>query len=335
MKIALIGATGLVGSVMLKVLEEGKYIPLTAISDFIPVASEKSQGKEIHFNNRKYKVLSPAEALKKKPDLALFSAGAAVSKEWAPLFAADNCFVIDNSSAWRMDKDVPLVVPEINGHTLDTNTKIIANPNCSTIQMVLVLAPLHGKYGIRRLVISTYQSVTGTGAKAVKQLENERQGVSGSRIYPHPIDLNIFPHGGTFLPNGYTTEEIKLEEETHKIMQAPDIKITATVVRVPVFGGHSESVNVEFGSSYEMDELLKLISKSKGVVLQDDTDKSVYPMPKYAEGRDEVFVGRVRRDFSVKHGLNLWIVADNLRKGAATNAVQIAALLMQKELLNP
>ncbi|MBW6491315.1 MAG: aspartate-semialdehyde dehydrogenase [Lentimicrobium sp.] len=335
MKIALIGATGLVGSVMMRVLEEGKYIPLTTISEFIPVASEKSQGKEILFNNRKYKVLSPAEALKKKPDLALFSAGSITSGEWAPQFAADNCFVIDNSSAWRMDEDVPLVVPEINGHTLTTTTKIIANPNCSTIQMVLVLAPLHSKYGIRRLVISTYQSVTGTGAKAVKQLENERQGVSGSRIYPHPIDLNIFPHGGTFLPNGYTTEEIKLEEETHKIMQAPDIKITATVVRVPVFGGHSESVNVEFGSSYEMDELLKLISKSKGVVLQDDTDKSVYPMPKYAEGRDEVFVGRVRRDFSVEHGLNLWIVADNLRKGAATNAIQIAALLMQKELLNP
>jgi aspartate-semialdehyde dehydrogenase len=242
--------------------------------------------------------------------------------------------VIDNSSAWRKDNDIPLVVPEVNGHVITGSQKIIANPNCSTIQMVLALAPLHKKYVIRRLVISTYQSVTGTGARAVKQLENERLGISGPRIYPHPIDLNIFPHGGVFLPNGYTSEEIKLEEETHKIMQAPEIRITATVVRVPVFGGHSEAVNVEFQHPFEMDELLKTISTSKGLVLQDDIDRAVYPMPRYTEGRDEVFVGRVRKDFSVESGINLWIVADNLRKGAATNAIQIAALLVQKEILN-
>lgn len=334
MKIALIGATGLVGSVMMRVLEEGKHIPLTAVSEFIPVASEKSVGKEISFNNRKYRIHSLSEALAAKPDLALFSAGAEVSKEWAPAFAKANCFVIDNSSAWRKDKDIPLVVPEVNGHVITGSQKIIANPNCSTIQMVLALAPLHKKYSIRRLVISTYQSVTGTGARAVKQLENERQGISGPRVYPHPIDLNIFPHGGIFLPNGYTSEEIKLEEETHKIMQAPEIRITATVVRVPVFGGHSEAVNVEFKHPFEMDELLKTISASKGLILQDDIDRAVYPMPRYAEGRDEVFVGRVRKDFSVDSGINLWIVADNLRKGAATNAIQIAALLVEKEILN-
>ena len=334
MKIALIGATGLVGNVMMRVLEEGKYIPLTAISEFIPVASEKSAGKEISFNHRKYRVHSLAEALAAKPDLAFFSAGAEVSQEWAPAFAKANCFVIDNSSAWRKDEKVPLVIPEVNGHTITENQKIIANPNCSTIQMVLVLAPLHKKYDIKRLVISTYQSVTGTGARAVKQLENERQGISGSRAYPHSIDLNIFPHGGIFLSNGYTSEEVKLEEETHKILQNADIRITSTVVRVPVLGGHSEAVNVEFNHPFEMDELLTLISNSKGVVLQDDIDRSVYPMPRHAEGRDEVFVGRVRRDFSVEHGANLWIVADNLRKGAATNAVQIAGLLIQKEMLN-
>lgn len=334
MKIALIGATGLVGNVMMRVLEEGRYIPLTVVSEFIPVASEKSVGKEISFNNRKYRIHSLAEALAAKPDLAFFSAGTEVSKEWAPAFARVNCFVIDNSSAWRKDKDISLVVPEVNGHIITRSQKIIANPNCSTIQMVLVLAPLHKKYGIRRLVISTYQSVTGTGARAVKQLENERLGISGPRVYPHPIDLNIFPHGGIFLPNGYTSEEIKLEEETHKILQAPEIRITATVVRVPVFGGHSEAVNVEFDHPFEMDELLKTISASKGLILQDDIDRAVYPMPRYAEGRDEVFVGRVRKDFSVDSGINLWIVADNLRKGAATNAIQIAALLFQKEFLN-
>jgi aspartate-semialdehyde dehydrogenase len=232
-----------------------------------------------------------------------------------------------------MEKDIPLVVPEVNGHVITGSQKIIANPNCSTIQLVAVLAPLHRKYGIRRVVVSTYQSVTGTGAKAVQQLENERNGINGSRVYPHPIDLNIFPHGGTFLPDGYTTEEVKLLEETRKIMQAPEVRITATVVRVPVFGGHSESVNIEFEKPFELDEINKVISSSKGVILQDDTDRAVYPMPKYAEGRDEIFVGRVRRDDTIQNGLNMWIVADNLRKGAATNAVQIAGLLLDKEIL--
>lgn len=333
MKIALVGATGLVGSVMIKVLEEGKYIPLTSITDFIPVASEKSIGRELKFNNRKYKVVTVAEAIARKPDIALFSAGAATSRELAPAFTAAGCFVIDNSSAWRMEKDIPLVVPEVNGHVITGSQKIIANPNCSTIQLVAVLAPLHRKYGIRRVVVSTYQSVTGTGAKAVQQLQNERQGINGSRVYPHPIDLNLFPHGGTFLPDGYTTEEVKLLEETRKIMQAPEVRITATVVRVPVFGGHSESVNIEFEKPFELDEINKVISSSKGVILQDDTDRAVYPMPKYAEGRDEIFVGRVRRDNTIQNGLNMWIVADNLRKGAATNAVQIAGLLIDKEIL--
>ncbi|PKO95073.1 MAG: aspartate-semialdehyde dehydrogenase, partial [Bacteroidetes bacterium HGW-Bacteroidetes-9] len=300
MKIAIIGATGLVGRVMLKVLEEGKYIPLTSISEFIPVASEKSTGNEIEFNNRKYKLISVAEAIKMKPDVALFSAGGDASREFAPLFAKNGCIVIDNSSAWRMEKDIPLVVPEVNGHVVTGSQRIISNPNCSTIQLVLAIAPLHRKYGIKRIVISTYQSVTGTGAKAVKQLENERKGVNGSRIYPHPIDLNIFPHGGTFLPDGYTTEEQKLVDETRKIMQSPEIRITATVVRVPVMGGHSESVNIEFEKPFELDEVEKLISTSKGVILQDDIDKAVYPMPKYCEGRDEVFVGRVRRDTTVE-----------------------------------
>jgi aspartate-semialdehyde dehydrogenase len=333
MKIAVVGATGLVGNVMMKVLEEGKYIPLISISEFIPVASEKSVGKEITFNNRKYKVLSIDEAIKLKPDLALFSAGSNVSFEYAPKFSKIGCMVIDNSSCWRMINEIPLVVPEVNGHVLTGSQHIIANPNCSTIQLVMAIAPLHRKYGIKRMVISTYQSVTGTGAKAVQQLENERKGVNGSRVYPHPIDLNIFPHGGTFLPGGYTTEEQKLVDETHKIMQAPEIKITATVVRVPVFGGHSESVNLEFEKPFDHDDVNKIISSTKGVILQDDTDKAVYPMPVYAEGRDEVFVGRVRRDETVENGLNLWIVADNLRKGAATNAVQIAALLVQNEIL--
>jgi aspartate-semialdehyde dehydrogenase len=333
MKVAVVGATGLVGSVMMKVLEEGKYLPLISITDFIPVASEKSAGKEVVFNNRKYKVVTINEAIAMKPDLALFSAGGSVSFEHAPRFAKNGCIVIDNSSAWRMIREIPLVVPEVNGHVLTGSQPIIANPNCSTIQLVMAIAPLHKKYGIRRMVISTYQSVTGTGAKAVQQLENERKGIKGARVYPHPIDLNIFPHGGNFLPGGYTTEEQKLVDETRKIMQAPEIRITATVVRVPVMGGHSESVNIEFEKPFETDEVNKLISTAKGVVLQDDTDKAVYPMPIYAEGRDEVFVGRIRRDDTVENGLNLWVVSDNLRKGAATNAVQIAALLFRNEIL--
>lgn len=333
MKIAVVGATGLVGNVMMRVLEEGKYIPLISISEFMPVASEKSVGNEITFNNRKYKVLTVAEAIERKPDLALFSAGGNVSREYAPLFEKNGCIVIDNSSVWRMEKDIPLVVPEVNGHVVTGSQHIIANPNCSTVQLVMAVAPLHRKYKIKRMVISTYQSVTGTGAKAVQQLENERNGVKGSRVYPHPIDLNIFPHGGTFLPDGYTTEEQKLVDETRKIMQAPELRITATVVRVPVYGGHSESVNIEFEEPFDLSDVNKIISSTKGVVLQDDTDKAVYPMPVYAEGRDEVFVGRVRRDDTIANGLNLWIVADNLRKGAATNAIQIAALLVQNEIL--
>lgn len=333
MKVAVVGATGLVGSVMMKVLEEGKYLPLISISDFIPVASEKSAGREVVFNNRKYKVVTINEAIAMRPDLALFSAGGSVSFEHAPRFAKNGCIVIDNSSAWRMIREIPLVVPEVNGHVLTGSQPIIANPNCSTIQLVMAIAPLHKKFGIRRLVISTYQSVTGTGVKAVQQLDNERKGIQGARVYPHPIDLNIFPHGGNFLPGGYTTEEQKLVDETRKIMQAPDIRITATVVRVPVMGGHSESVNIEFEKPFETEEVTKLISTAKGVVLQDDTDKAVYPMPIYAEGRDEVFVGRIRRDDTVENGLNLWVVSDNLRKGAATNAVQIAALLFRNEIL--
>lgn len=333
MKIAIVGATGLVGSVMVKVLDEGKYIPLTSIDSIIPVASDKSIGKEITFKNNTYKVVSVQDALKQKPDFALFSAGSEASKEYAPMFAKQGCVVIDNSSAWRMDENIPLVVPEINGDTIRMSHKIIANPNCSTIQMVCALAPLHKKYGIKRVVVSTYQSVTGTGAKALKQLLDERQGISGMKVYPHPIDLNIFPHGGSFTQDGYTTEEVKLVNETRKIIGDDKIAVTATVVRVPVKGGHSEAVNVELISPFELEDVVDTLETTKGIIIQDDTDRAVYPMPKYAEGRDEVFVGRIRRDFSIPNGLNMWIVSDNLRKGAATNAVQIAALMLDKEFI--
>lgn len=333
MKIAVIGVTGLVGSVMTEVLNIGKYIPLTSITEFIPVASEQSIGKEINFKNGNVKVIGIKEALTRKPDIALFSAGSEVSKDFAPLFAKQGCIVIDNSSAWRMQEDIPLVVPEVNGHILNASHKIIANPNCSTIQLVVALMPLHVKYHIKRLVISTYQSVTGTGAKGLRQLTEERQGISGMKVYPHPIDLNLFPHAGTFTKSGYTTEEIKLVDETRKIMQAPDIAITATVVRVPVFGGHSESVNIEFAEPFEIKDICGIISGAKGLMLQDDIDRAVYPMPKYVQGKDEIFVGRIRRDESIPHGLNMWIVADNLRKGAATNAIQIAALMIENEYL--
>jgi len=318
---------------MLKVLEEGRYFPFDKITEIIPVASEKSIGKDIHFNNMPYKVTGIKDAIYRKPDIAIFSAGGAASKEFAPLFAKAGTTVIDNSSAWRMDKEVPLIVPEINAHILNSSHKIIANPNCSTIQMVLALAPLHKAYGIRRIVVSTYQSVTGTGQKAVQQLKNERAGISGERVYPHPIDLNLFPHGGTFEPNGYTSEETKLVNETRKILDDYTIRVTATVVRVPVTGGHSEAVNVEFEHDFNQEDVLKILSSTKGLVLQDEPDKSIYPMPKYAEGRDEVFVGRIRRDESQPNSLNMWIVSDNLRKGAATNAVQIAAYLLDNELV--
>ena len=333
MKIAVVGATGLVGSVMLKVLEEARYLSLEKISEIIPVASEKSVGKEIHFNNMPYKVVSMREAISRKPEIALFSAGGDTSREFAPLFAKTGTFVIDNSSAWRVDEDVPLIVPEINAQILHRSDKIIANPNCSTIQMVMALAPLHKAFKIKRVVVSTYQSVTGTGQKALQQLNNERAGISGERVYPHPIDLNLFPHGGTFEANGYTTEEIKLLNETRKILGDNSIRLTSTVVRVPVTGGHSESINVEFEQEFEMITVLKLLSSFKGIIVQDEPDKSIYPMPKYAEGRDEVFVGRIRRDESQPNSINLWVVADNLRKGAATNAVQIAAYLVDNELV--
>lgn len=333
MKIAIIGATGLVGSVMLKVLEEARYIPFDKISEIIPVASEKSVGKNLFFNNMPRKIVSITDAIAMKPDIAIFSAGASVSKTYAPLFAAAGTFVIDNSSAWRMDDSIPLVVPEINAELLNSSTKIIANPNCSTIQMVLALSQLHKHLKIKRLVVSTYQSVSGTGQKAMEQLMNERAGTRTNMVYPHPIDMNLFPHGGTFETNGYTTEETKLLNETRKILGDNSIRVTATVVRVPVTGGHSEAVNIEFEKEFEMQWINKLLSSTKGVVVQDEPEKSIYPMPKYAEGRDEVFVGRIRRDESQPNTINIWVVADNLRKGAATNAVQIAAYLMNNELV--
>jgi len=329
MKLALVGATGLVGNVMLQVLEERNF----PVTEFLPVASARSVGKLIRFAGKDYPVCSIEDALAAKPSIAIFSAGAATSKLWAEKFAAAGTFVIDNSSAWRMDPMVPLVVPEVNPHALVADSKIIANPNCSTIQMVVALNPLKVKYGIKRLVISTYQSVTGTGVAAVKQLDDERAGLEPQMIYPHPIDLNCFPHGGDFLPNGYTSEEVKLVNETRKIMEDNQIKITATVVRIPVKGGHSEAVNVELNASYELNEVVDLLADSPGIVIQDDNKANIYPMPRYAHAKDEVFVGRIRRDESCENTLNMWIVADNLRKGAATNAVQIAQLLLEKNLV--
>ena len=333
MKIAIVGATGLVGSVMLKVLEEARYISLDKISEVILAASEKSVGKTIYFNNMPQKVVSISDAIAMKPEIAIFSAGASVSREYAPKFAEVGTFVIDNSSAWRMDAEIPLVVPEINADKITAKTKIIANPNCSTIQMVLALSQLHKNFKIRRLIVSTYQSVSGTGQKAVEQMMSERLGNRTNMVYPHPIDMNLFPHGGSFESNGYTTEETKLLNETRKILGDNSIRVTATVVRVPVTGGHSEAVNIEFEKEFEMDWITKLLTMTKGIVVQDDPEKSIYPMPKYAEGRDEVFVGRIRRDESQPNSVNLWIVADNLRKGAATNAVQIAAYLLENELV--
>jgi aspartate-semialdehyde dehydrogenase len=325
MKLAVVGATGLVGREILKVLEERHIFP----DEFYPVASPKSVGTEIVFANRGYKVIDHAMAISNKPEIAIFSAGAAASKEWAPKYAAAGITVIDNSSAWRMETGIPLIVPEINAGILDKHHKIISNPNCSTIQLVLVLAPLHAKYGIRRLVISTYQSVTGTGIRAVRQLENERMGIQAEKAYPHPIDLNLFPHGGSFLPNGYTTEEMKLVDETHKILDDYSLKITATIARVPVVGGHSESVNIEFVNDYSIEEVNKVLENTSGIIVQDKPDENLYPMPLFSKGKDEVFVGRIRRDESQPNSLNLWIVADNLRKGAATNAVQIANYLWE------
>ncbi|MDR1182944.1 MAG: aspartate-semialdehyde dehydrogenase [Bacteroidales bacterium] len=324
MKIGLVGATGLVGSEMLKVLEEYHF----GDCELLPAASDKSVGKEIIFNDRSHKLLSVEEVISRLPDIALFSAGSSVSLHYAPLFAAENCFVIDNSSAWRMFEQIPLVVPEINAHTLTMSNKIIANPNCSTIQLVMALAPLHAAFKIKRVVVSTYQSVTGTGMKAVNQLMNERNDLAGEKAYPHPIDMNILPHGGNFETDGYTTEETKLVNETRKILGDNAIQITATVVRVPVVGGHSESVNIEFQCAYSLDKVFELLRNMPGVVVEDNPLENKYPMPYYAQGKNEVFVGRIRVDYSRENSLNLWIVSDNLRKGAATNAVQIAQYIM-------
>ncbi len=329
MKIALIGATGLVGQKMIQVLEERK-LPCT---DFLPAASERSVGKPVQFMGNTYNVCSIEDAVKARPDIALFSAGARVSRQWAEAFARVGTYVIDNSSAWRMEDAIPLVVPEVNSHVLSAGKKIIANPNCSTIQLVVALAPLHRAFQIKRLVISTYQSVTGTGVAAVKQLDNERAGVSGNMAYPYPIDLNCFPHGGEFETDGYTTEETKLVNESRKILEDNNIQVTATVVRIPVKGGHSESVNVEFYKEFDIVTLRDLLAKAPGLVVQDDPGNNQYPMPLFAMDKDDVFVGRIRRDNTVTNGLNMWVVSDNLRKGAATNAVQIAELLLEKGLV--
>ena len=328
MRVAVVGATGMVGTVMLQVLREQAF----PITELFPVASEKSIGSELDFGGLTYPVIGLQAALDKKPDIAIFSAGGAISLEWAPKFAEVGTVVIDNSSAWRMDPTKKLIVPEINGHLLSLTDKIIANPNCSTIQLVMVLAPLHKKYSIKRVVVSTYQSITGTGVKAVQQMENERNGLVGEMAYKYPIDKNCIPQCDDFMDNGYTKEEMKLSNETKKILD-PAIKLTATAVRVPVVGGHSEAVNIAFENDFDLAEVRKLLHDTPGVVLKDDTETFTYPMPKYAEGKDDVFVGRVRRDESQENTLNLWIVADNLRKGAATNAVQIANLLLTKGLV--
>lgn len=325
MKVAVVGATGLVGGIMLKVLEERKF----PVSELIPVASEKSVGKEIQFKGKAYKIVAMQEAINRKPTVAIFSAGGNTSLEWAPSFASAGITVIDNSSAWRMDPSKKLIVPEINSNVLSPNDKIIANPNCSTIQMVMALAPLHRKYGIKRLVISTYQSVTGTGAKALKQLENETAGIEGERAYHYQIYRNCIPQCDSFTENGYTKEEMKMVNETRKILEDQHIMITATTVRVPVVGGHSESVNIEFKEDYNLPEVITLLKETQGIIVQDDISKFEYPMPVLAHGKDEVFVGRIRRDESQPKSLNIWVVSDNLRKGAATNAIQIAEYLLK------
>ena len=329
MKIAVVGATGLVGTKMLEVLAERNF-PLT---DLIPVASERSVGKEITFKGKQYKVHSMEDAIAAKPQIALFSAGGSTSLEWAPKFAEAGITVIDNSSAWRMDDTKKLVVPEINAHELKATDKIIANPNCSTIQMVVALNPLHKKYKIKRVVVSTYQSVTGTGVKAVDQLMNERAGKEGEMAYKYKIDLNVIPQIDIFTDNGYTKEEMKMVNETKKIMGDDSIRLTATTVRIPVMGGHSESVNIEFENEFEVKDIFEMMNNTKGVVLQDDIANHIYPMPMTAHNRDEVFVGRIRRDETQAKTLNIWIVSDNLRKGAATNAVQIAEYLVEAKLV--
>ncbi len=329
MKVAVVGATGMVGQVMLKVLEERNF----PVTELLPVASDRSVGKEISFRGKTYKIISMATAIAMKPQIALFSAGGNTSLEWAPKFAAVGTTVIDNSSAWRMHADKKLIVPEINARELTNADKIIANPNCSTIQLVMALNPLHKKYGIKRIVVSTYQSVSGTGKKAVDQMMNERSEIKGDMAYAYPIDMNVLPHIDVFLENGYTKEEMKMLNETRKIMNAPEIRLTATTVRVPVKGGHSEAVNVEFEKDFTIAEVKSILENTAGVVLKDDVNNLVYPMPLYAEGKDDVFVGRIRRDESQEKTLNLWIVADNLRKGAATNAIQIGEYLVREKMV--
>lgn len=329
MKIAVIGATGMVGEVMLQVLEE-KNFPIT---ELLLVASEKSVGKTLHFNGKPHIVKSIQEALQAKPAIAFFSAGGQTSLNWAPKFAAAGTTVIDNSSAWRMDATKKLIIPEINAAQLTKEDKIIANPNCSTIQMLMVLSPLHKRYKAKRVVISTYQSITGTGLKAVKQLENEIKGLPTEMAYPYTIHQNALPHCDDFEENGYTKEEMKLVRETQKILNDRTLAVTATAVRIPVVGGHSESVNVEFEKEFDVAQIRSLLHHTPGVIVQDNTDTKTYPMPIYAKGKDEVFVGRIRRDYSKENCLNLWIVSDNLRKGAATNAIQIAEYLVKNELV--
>ncbi len=329
MKVAVVGATGLVGTKMLQVLAARNF----PVTELIPVASEKSIGKQVEFKGKKYTIVGYADAIAAIPNVAIFSAGGSTSLELAPLFAAAGITVIDNSSAWRMDPSKKLVVPEVNADILTATDKIIANPNCSTIQLVVVLKPLHDKYKIKRVVVSTYQSVTGTGVKAVEQLMNERKGVKGEMAYKYPIDLNAIPQIDVFLDNGYTKEEMKMTNETVKIIGDSNIKLTATTVRIPVMGGHSESVNIEFENDFNLDEVRALLSKAPGVIVQDDIANSIYPMPLTAHEKDETFVGRIRRDETQANTLNCWIVSDNLRKGAATNAVQIAEYLMGKGLL--
>ncbi len=327
MKIAVVGATGMVGNVMLQVLKERQF-PLT---ELIPVASEKSVGKEIDFNGKSYKIVSLQDAVAMRPDIALFSAGGETSLKWAEKFAEVGTTVIDNSSAWRMDKTKKLVIPEINANVLTSNDKIIANPNCSTIQLLMVLAPLHQKYNVKRVVISTYQSITGTGMKAVKQLENERNGIDGEKAYPYQIFKNALPHCDDFEQDDYTKEEMKLVRETHKILD-PNIAVTATCVRIPVVGGHSEAVNIQFENDFDLNEVRTILAETDGVIVLDNIKNNVYPMPINSEGKDEVFVGRIRKDLSQSKSLNLFIVADNLRKGAATNTVQIAEYLIKHKL---
>ena len=329
MKLAVVGATGLVGQEILKVLEERSF----PFNELYLVASAKSVGQSLTFKGKEYKIKGIEEVCKLAPDVAIFSAGGGTSLEWAPKFAAAGSIVIDNSSAWRMDPTKKLIVPEINGHVLTIDDRIIANPNCSTIQMVLALAPLHVKYKIKRIVVSTYQSVTGTGKDAVQQMMDERKGINGPKVYPHPIDLNALPHIDTFLDNGYTKEEMKMVNETRKIMGDASIGVTSTTVRIPSIGGHSEAVNAEFYEDFNISEVRSILASTPGVIVQDDPKNNIYPMPILSKGRDEVFVGRIRRDESQPNTLNMWIVADNLRKGAATNAVQIAEFMMEKSLV--